>query len=197
MALARGRRLGAAGTYVALPTRATSDQAFRRVRAFLEGPLVARGEQMHLLHSTAWMNDEYRDLRIADLRDEGNRTAGLVAGEWFARPKRGLLGEHAVGTVDQAMLGVLTVRHHWVRLWGLAGKVVVLDEVHAYDTFMITVIEELIEWLAALGASVVLLSATLPTARRRVVRTGQERHGRGSLWECVLLEAGLARPTVD
>lgn len=167
MAVAHGRSLGAAGTYFALPTRATSDQAFRRLREFLEGQLVAHGEQMHLLHSTAWMNDGYRDLRIADMRDEGDHAAGLVASEWFARPKRGLLGTNAVGTIDQAMLGALTVRHHWVRLWGLAGKVVVLDEVHAYDTYMTAVIERLVGWLGALGASVVLLSATLPARRRR------------------------------
>ena len=165
-AIATARRLGATGTYLALPTRATSEQAFSRLRSFLEGPLAVSGEQLHLLHATAWMNQEYQDLRVADGRDELDGRAGLAAGEWFTRSKRGLLGEHAVGTIDQVMLGVLTVRHHWVRLWGLAGKVVVLDEIHAYDAFMTTIIERLLEWLAAAGCSVVLLSATLPNTKR-------------------------------
>jgi CRISPR-associated endonuclease/helicase Cas3 len=52
---------------------------------------------------------------------------------------------------------------------GLAGKVVILDEVHAYDTYMSTVVERMLQWLAALGTSVVLLSATLPTARRQAL----------------------------
>lgn len=165
-AVATSRAHGGAGSYLALPTRAASEQAFTRYRTFLETTLHADEEQLHLLHATAWMNQDYQDLRIADLRDEVDRRSGVAAGEWFTRPKRGLLGDHAVGTVDQVMLGVAAVRHHWVRLWGLAGKAVVLDEVHAYDTFMTTIIERLLEWLGATGCSVAMLSATLPTSRR-------------------------------
>jgi CRISPR-associated endonuclease/helicase Cas3 len=61
----------------------------------------------------------------------------------------------------------LQTRHVFVRLFGLANKTVVLDEVHAYDAYMSTLLERLLAWLAALGCSVVLLSATLPRARRR------------------------------
>jgi CRISPR-associated endonuclease/helicase Cas3 len=43
----------------------------------------------------------------------------------------------------------------------------VLDEVHAYDTFTSTLLERLVAWLGAMGATVILLSATLPSDRRR------------------------------
>jgi CRISPR-associated endonuclease/helicase Cas3 len=68
--------------------------------------------------------------------------------------------------VDQILMAALTSRHVFVRLFGLAGKTVIVDEVHAYDTYMSTLLERLLEWLAAMGTSVVLLSATLPAERR-------------------------------
>ncbi|MBI1880906.1 MAG: CRISPR-associated helicase Cas3', partial [Chloroflexi bacterium] len=77
-----------------------------------------------------------------------------------------LLAPFGVGTVDQAELAALNVRHNALRVIGLAGKVVILDEVHAYDTYMTTIIEQMLRWLAALGSSVILLSATLPLSRR-------------------------------
>ena len=60
----------------------------------------------------------------------------------------------------------LQTKHVFVRLFGLAGKCVILDEVHAYDAYMTTLMERLLRWLAALGCPVVLLSATLPRDKR-------------------------------
>ena len=54
----------------------------------------------------------------------------------------------------------------FVRLLGLANKVVIIDEVHAYDTYMSTLLNRLLEWLSVIGASVILLSATLPQKKR-------------------------------
>lgn len=86
----------------------------------------------------------------------------MLAGEWFARRKLGLLAPFGVGTVDQALLTALQVRHVLVRLVGLAHKVVIVDEVHANDVYMTSLLERLLEWLGGCGALVLLLSATLP-----------------------------------
>src|SRR5262249_14956539 len=96
-------------------------------------------------------------------------TPSVVAAEWFTHRKRGLLAPYGVGTVDQALLSVLKTRHVFVRLSGLANKTVIIDEVHAYDAYMSVLLERLLEWLAALGSPVVLLSATLPTHRRNAL----------------------------
>ena len=72
-----------------------------------------------------------------------------------------------MGTVDQALLPILPVRHNFVRLWGLANRVVIFDEIHAYDAYTGTLLVHLLRWLLALGSSVVLLSATLPPSIRR------------------------------
>jgi CRISPR-associated endonuclease/helicase Cas3 len=86
---------------------------------------------------------------------------------WFLPRKRSLLEPFGVGTVDQSLVSVLQTRHFFVRLFGLSHKTVIFDEVHAYDTYMSVLFQRLLTWLRAVGASVVLLSATLPAQTRR------------------------------
>ena len=80
-----------------------------------------------------------------------------------------MLAPFGVGTIDQSLLSVLQVKHGFVRLFGLAGKTVILDEVHAYDVYTSTLLDRLLEWLRALGCRVMLLSATLPESRRKAL----------------------------
>jgi CRISPR-associated endonuclease/helicase Cas3 len=158
---------GQGGLYVALPTQATSNQMFGRVRAFLAHRYPDEKVNLHLLHGAALLSEQYERLRLAGIYDPPGSGGTVVAESWFTPRKRGLLSPFAVGTVDQALLAVLQTRHVFVRLFGLAGKTVIVDEVHAYDAYTSTLLEHLLAWLAALGASVVLLSATLPRKKRR------------------------------
>lgn len=152
---------GHRGLYVALPTQATGNAMFKRTLTFLEqftsGPL-----DIQLVHGGATMNEDVRHLRGID----HSLKESLSASAWFAQRKRPLLSAYGVGTVDQALFAALNVKHHFVRLWGLGNRVVVLDEVHAYDTYTSGLIAALLRWLRALDCSVVLMSATLPLARR-------------------------------
>jgi CRISPR-associated endonuclease/helicase Cas3 len=157
------------GTYVALPTMATSNQMFERVGDFLR-----RGEgkkNLMLQHGKALLNEKFERLKYqAFIYDESKSSSAVVAEGWFASNKKhNLLAPFGVGTIDQALLAVLQTKHVFVRLFGLAGKCVILDEVHAYDTYMTTLLERLLSWLAALGCPVVLLSATLPKTRREAM----------------------------
>lgn len=143
------------GLYFALPTRLTSDRIHTRVAAFLQR--VAAGPTAPLLaHGMAW------------LRAFEHGGEGLAPGSpWFHPMKRALLHPVAVGTIDQALLAVLNVKHAFVRLFGLAGKVVVLDEVHSYDVYTGTLLDELVRRLREVGCTVIVLSATLTGKRRR------------------------------
>ena len=166
---------GHQGHYFALPTQATSNQMFGRVRDFLNDRYEGDQVQLQLLHGHASLSSEFELLRRnhrafvpTGIEQDADRS-GVVAAEWFTYRKRGLLAPFGVGTIDQALMAVLQTRHVFVRLFGLAGKTVIVDEVHAYDAYMTTLLERLLEWLAALGASVVLLSATLPKNRQKAL----------------------------
>lgn len=160
------RRCGHRGLYVALPTKATGNAMFKRTLKFLCGQGRERKLDLQLLHGATLLNDTFQNLRITGIHDP--ETGGEIrAGEWFTYKKRALLSEYGVGTVDQALLPILPVRHNFVRLWGLANRVVVFDEIHAYDAYTGTLLIHLLRWLLALGSSVVLLSATLPPSIRR------------------------------
>lgn len=158
--------------YYALPTTATSNQMYIRVQNYIFDHLQLP-TQTRLIHGQAMLVED--SLRIIPAGN-GHETSNTSI-DWFSARKRALLAPFGVGTVDQAELGVLNVRHTALRLLGLAGKVLIIDEVHAYDMYMTTIIERLLTWLAALGTSVILLSATLPeTKRALLVRayTGKE-----------------------
>lgn len=160
---------GHRGMYIALPTQATGNLMFERAKAFLGRFLGRCGKSrrldLQLLHGASELVDAYQSIVVRPNTPSGEEE-GVEAQVWFSHRKRGLLSEYAVGTVDQALLGILPTKHQFVRLWGLGNRVVVLDEVHAYDTYTSGLIESLVRWLWALDSSVVLMSATLPKAKR-------------------------------
>ena len=145
----------ATGIYFALPTQLTSDKIHERVEAFLNQILTSNSlhQQPLLLHGNAWLKTE--------LGKEGN-----PGGSWFQASKRGILAPFAVGTIDQALMAVMNVKHGFVRTFGLAGKVVILDEVHSYDSYTGTILDELVQALRQLHCTVIILSATLTQQRR-------------------------------
>ena len=146
----------ATGIYFALPTQLTSDKIHERVNTFLTQILDDESphKQALLVHGNAW-------LKQFEMGEEGN-----PGGAWFAQGKRGILAPFAVGTIDQALMAVMNVKHGFVRTFGLAGKVVILDEVHSYDSFTGTILDALVKALRQLHCTVIILSATLTQERR-------------------------------
>ncbi|SDK37804.1 CRISPR-associated endonuclease/helicase Cas3/CRISPR system Cascade subunit CasA [Streptomyces indicus] len=180
-------RSGAGGCLFALPTMATSNAMFPRVVTWLDRLPVAEGGErwsVRLAHSKAALNTGFaellrgsaRDISAVDLDgDSGGfrpaedmvaARAELVAHQWLRGRKRHLLSSFVVGTVDQLLMAGLRTRHLALRHLAVAGKVVVIDEAHAYDAYMNTYLERVLSWLGAYGVPVVVLSATLPADRR-------------------------------
>lgn len=176
-------RSGADGCFVALPTRATTDAMFGRVLTWMQAlPGLDTDTSVVLAHGTANLNDRYRGLlrhdRIAGV-GEGRDEVG-IAHHWLKGRRRGPLAQFVVGTIDQVLFAGLKSRHLMLRHLGLAGKVVIIDECHAYDVYMARYLDTVLQWLGAYGTPVVLLSATLPAARRAELVEAYDK-GRGSV----------------
>jgi len=176
-ALAAAYRLladgSAGGLYFALPTQATSNRIHERMAPFVER-ISGGAHGVRLIHAMSWLKE---DLHLPALRrnapdpprlpkeaqHEAERAREAAA--WFRGAKRAILEPFGVGTVDQALLGVVAAKHFFVRLYALAGKVVVLDEIHSYDRYTGSLVDALVADLEALGSTVLILSATLTRQR--------------------------------
>jgi CRISPR-associated endonuclease/helicase Cas3 len=144
---------GYAGLYLGLPTQATANALHGRVHDFLHHGGYHEANNLQLVHADAKVQLANPEYCAADA-------------PWFSSNKRAILAPWGVGTLDQGLLGCLRSRHSFVRLFGLASKVIVMDEVHAYDTYTSTLLIRLVEILKTLRVSVVMLSATLPRGTR-------------------------------
>jgi CRISPR-associated endonuclease/helicase Cas3 len=157
----------ACGVYFGLPTQITSNRIHERVQPFVHR-ICNDVEPVQLAHSASWLVDTVQMLRLhAASPDTEGADHARVGRSWFASPKRALLAPFGVGTIDQSLLGIVAAKHFFVRQFGLAGKVVILDEVHTYDLYTSTLIDALVKRLCELECTVIILSATLTEERRR------------------------------
>lgn len=168
------RRYGCSGVAYFLPTQATTDAMYARVSQWLSqvvGVNGANGERqsIRLMHGKAMLNESYRRLceRTAWIGDDAGMDESVVANAWLNGNKRGFLSPFVVGTIDQLLRAALNAKH--VHLWhlGMASKVVIIDEVHAYDAYMGVYLNTVLSYLGMYGVPTILLSATCPASRRK------------------------------
>lgn len=152
------------GLYFGLPTQLTSNKIYERVMKFLAAVTGDEKNALKLLHSSAWLETAV----FGEDADSGK--------SWFDSGKRGILAPFAVGTVDQALMAVMNVKHGMVRAFGLAGKVVILDEVHSYDAYTGTILNTLVHCLREIGCTVIILSATLTSEQKKNILSAQSSY---------------------
>ncbi|AKJ38918.1 CRISPR-associated helicase Cas3 [Methanosarcina barkeri CM1] len=167
------------GIFIALPTMATSNAMYERlVRTYRNFYQENSDPSLVLAHSGNYLSDEFRTSigfseveelkqysRIGTTEDE---TISAQCSRWIADSrKKALLADVGVGTVDQAIMAVLPTYHQSLRILGLTRSVLIVDEVHAYDSYMNTLLCKLLELHASLGGSAILLSATIPAKLRQ------------------------------
>lgn len=149
------------GIYFALPTSATSNQMHDRIHQMLSH--IQRNEP-RLMHGMAWLVQSDEPDHWKSSEQEENAQC-----DWLRPMRKAMLAESGVGTVDQAMMAALQIRYGCLRMLGLTGKVLVIDEIHAYDAYMSSIIERLVQWCMALQIPVVMLSATLTASKRKAL----------------------------
>jgi CRISPR-associated endonuclease/helicase Cas3 len=163
-------KTGSSGLFFGLPTQATSNSMFGRVKQWLERLAEEYGEKqsLRLCHGKAALNDEMNSLSVASSIDvDGEDHGSVFVNEWFSGRKKSSLDDFVVGTVDGFLLTALKQKHLALRHLGFSKKVVIIDEVHAYDTYMQQYLKEAIQWMGAYRTPVILASATLPQERRK------------------------------
>lgn len=178
----------AAGLYVGLPTMATANGMYQRLSKSYQ--TLFQGEikpSLVLAHGASKLSEAFQEsVQLSEQptdrsyqKDEKSATA--YCNKWLADSrKKALLADVGIGTIDQALLAVLPARHQSLRMLGLRNKVLLLDEVHAYDPYMRQLLSALLRSHAAQGGSVILLSATLPQQFRyqllKAYRCGRGLH---------------------
>lgn len=157
------------GLFFALPTQATTDGMFGRLLDWVKRLEDGGGQSVKLFHGKAQFNDEYQALKAFEGSTNigSDEQAGAFVHEWFEGQKKSMLAGFVAGTIDQLLLSALKQKHLMLRHLGLAGKVVIIDECHAYDAYMSQYLSRALNWLGAYRMPVIVLSATLPAQKRR------------------------------
>ncbi|MFD9442466.1 CRISPR-associated helicase Cas3' [Streptomyces sp. NPDC060006] len=194
-------RNGHQGLYMAMPTRAATNQTAAEIEAFMNRSVHTGTANLAIVHGTAAATqtvhrlidaarpappDEAADSAIEDLlgfvtdtldtcthpadTPQHHTPAGrAVLDPWYLRRCLGLIATFGIGTIDQLVLATQKSRHWFLRMLGLMGKTVIIDEAHAYELYQQDLLTTAVEWLADAGASVVVLSATLPASVRQAL----------------------------
>lgn len=168
----------ASGMFFGLPTQATSDGIFDRIQDWLER-LDDEKKSLQLVHGKASLNDSYTSLPRSNVYDEADRS--ILVNQWFTGRKTAVLDDFVVGTIDQFLMTALKQKHLALRHLGFSRKVVVIDEVHAYDAYMNQYLYQALRWMGAYGVPVLILSATLPIKNRMELVENYMR-GAGNKW---------------
>ena len=155
LALAMADFYGKSGFYFALPTMATANGMWDRVEDLMD---ILHYSEAKLVHSQAWLHDSL------------SRASKQHA--WITSGRMSLMQNIGVGTIDQALSSVLRIRYGVLKLLGLSGKVLIIDEVHSYDDYQLAIIRRLIEFCRALNIPVVMASGTMPIMKKRELLSG-------------------------
>lgn len=157
---------GCGGVFFGLPTQATANGLFERLKNWAEKQSEGTRQSIRLAHGMAELNEAYRSLFCGNAAVDEDGEDGVFVHPWFNGRKQALLADFVIGTVDQLLMASLKQKHLMLRHLGLAGKVVILDECHAYDAYMNQYLDRTLNWLGRYKIPVIILSATLPEKRR-------------------------------
>ena len=161
-----------AGVFFGLPTQASSNGIFPRVESWVDSLGQENQEKLslRLSHGKAALNEEFQTLSrnySEGIDPDGEKTKYVYVNEWFSGRKKAMLDDFIVGTVDHLLLMALKQKHLMLRHLGFSKKVVIIDEVHAYDAYMGQYLYMVLQWLGAYRVPTIILSATLPIERRK------------------------------
>jgi CRISPR-associated endonuclease/helicase Cas3 len=188
-------RREADGIFFGLPTQATSNGLFSRLVEWAKEISEDTYNSIKLAHGSADLNKEYQKYNFygKSTVNEDAINEGIEIHPWFQGNKKSLLADFVIGTVDQFLLASLKRKHLMLRHLGLSGKIVIIDECHAYDTYMNEYLLASLRWMGAYGVPVIMLSATLPKEQRKNFINEYSKY----YIKCFLGKKGKHKPIIE
>jgi CRISPR-associated endonuclease/helicase Cas3 len=150
----------------ALPTQATSNALLERLEKV--APLLFHdGVNVVLAHGKSRFSHRLKALIKAGAEFDSS-DARIQCSQWIAQSrKRVFLGQIGICTIDQVLMSTLPVRHHFVRRFGIGRSILIIDEIHSYDSYMHGLLKYVLESQKDVCGNIILLSATLDSRRRK------------------------------
>ncbi len=189
-ALWRFARLFEAGKvdslYFAVPTRAAAKQLHDRIHTAMKTLFGKDNAPQTVLAVPGYLKaGDFEGQALPNFKvlwaDDDNYSHTM---RWAAESSRRFLAAPvAVGTVDQAMLAGLMVKHAHLRGAALCRSLLVMDEVHASDTYMTEIQKTLLKIHLGRGGYAMLMSATLGSSARNVWLESKKQHDLGEARE--------------
>lgn len=166
--------------YLALPTRAAAKQIHGRVHQVMQRVFGDAAPEPILAVPGYFRAGEHEGQALPGWKvrwdDDGGADERRLLARWAAESsKRYLAATVSVGTVDQAMLAALQVKHAHLRSAALSRSLLVIDEVHASDRYMSEIQTHLLKTHLGRGGYAMLMSATLGSVARVKWLTQQRR----------------------
>ena len=158
------------GLYFALPTMATANAMYERLFSYYKNLFTSPKPSLVLAHGRSNLSDAFRAIVSSTDMANGSEdeTASAFCDQWLADDRRkAFYADVGAGTIDQAFLSVLPKKHLTLRQYGLAGRILIVDEAHCFDAYMGEELSALLELHAQNGGSAIVLSATLSLEQRR------------------------------
>ncbi len=150
-------RRGKQGIFFGLPTNATEETMNPRIQQAIDS--IYGKDAMSVTHATgmSWITEA-----LNCEEDEKKERMG-------SSRETKLMFPFSTGTVDQIIKAGLLQRFALIPLTELATKVVIIDEMHAYDGYMRGVLGTTLRWLKEYHVPVIIMSATLPNAIKKEI----------------------------
>ena len=161
------------GLYFALPTMATANAMYGRLAGTYQKLFetsAADDPSLVLAHGRSNLSEAFRTIVNSTGMANGSEdeTASAFCTQWIAdNRKKAFYADVGAGTIDQAFLSILPKKHLTLRQYGLAGRILIIDEAHCFDAYMGEELSALLELHAQNGGSAIVLSATLSLEQRR------------------------------
>ena len=175
------------GMYFALPTRTAATQIHQRVVEAVQRAFPDEHQRPAVVLAVPGY--------VAVVDRQQGRLEGRFEWRWddvdanrfryrswaVENSKRYLAGCVVVGTVDQVLMASLRISHSHMRGTALLRHLLIVDEVHASDTYMNALLRTILQRHLQAGGHALLMSATLGSATRSALMHPDRRVTYGSL----------------